>query len=285
MAHFNQAAGMVDHLDSSGAGPTDAEIEYVMAALKQGPIDQAILARVADPAHIAVRETMMAEFRARDWAQLSQYRDANAALAGSPVKAVFIGDSITEVWAAADPELFSGGVVGRGISGQTSQQMLARFMADVIALKPEVVHLLCGTNDLAGNTGPSTPQDYKHNLLAMVALAQAHGLKMIIASITPCRDFPWMSEHGFDPRSRLAELNAWLRNLAHERGLTWVDYHSALKTADDGMRPEFTRDGVHPGLVGYATMRPLVESALAAALGASAVPSSGANCLPGSLPV
>jgi lysophospholipase L1-like esterase len=266
MADINQATGMVDHLDSSGAGPSEAEIEFVTAFLKPGPMDPAIMATLTDPLRMAARQAMVDERRARDWAQLGQYRDANAALAGQPVKVVFIGDSITEFWVAADPDFFAAGVVGRGISGQTSPQILLRFMADVIALKPDVVHLLCGGNDLAGNTGPSTPQDYKNNIGAMIALAQAHGLKVIIGSITPAHDFPWLAKPGFDPRPRLAELNIWLRNLAAERGLTWADYHSVLKGADDSMRPDLTRDGVHPVLAGYTVMRPVAEAALVAAL-------------------
>ncbi len=266
MTTFNQPLGMVDHLDSNGAGPTDAEIEFVMAYLKPEPMDPAMVARLTDPVRVAAREAMVTERRARDWAQLGQYRDANAALAGLPLKAVFIGDSITEFWTAAAPEFFSGGVVGRGISGQTSPQILVRFMADVIALKPQAVHLLCGGNDLAGNTGPSTPQDYKNNILAMIALAQAHGVKVILGSITPAHEFPWLAKPGFDPRPRLAELNTWLRNLADQRGLIWADYHSVLKTTDDTMRAEFTRDGVHPVKTGYAVMRPVAEAALAAAL-------------------
>jgi lysophospholipase L1-like esterase len=266
MENFNQPAGMVDHLDSIGAGPTEAEIAYAMASLQPGPMDPALLALAADPARIAAREAMIVERRARDWAQLGQYRDANAALDAGVVKAVFMGDSITELWAAADPDLFRDGVVGRGISGQTSPQMLVRFMADVVALKPVVVHLLCGTNDIAGNTGPTTPQDYKNNVQAIVTLAQAYGLKVIIGSIPPCRDFSWISEHGFDPRPRVAELNAWLWKLADQRGLIWANYHSVLSAADQGMRHEFTRDGVHPGLDGYAAMREVAQAALAQAL-------------------
>ena len=266
MTNLNRPEGMVDHLDSVGNGPTEEEIAYVMASLKPGPMDPSLLALAADPVRAAQREARAVERRARDWAQLGQYRDANAALADKPVKAVFIGDSITEFWAGADPDLFTGGVVGRGISGQTSPQMLVRFMADVIALKPVVVHLLCGANDIVGNTGPSTPQDYKNNILAMVTLAQAHGVKVIVGSLTPASTFAWAPQQG-DPRARIAELNAWLAGLARERGLIWADYHSVLKATDDSMRPEFTRDGLHPGVDGYAVMRPVARAALAAALG------------------
>lgn len=265
---------MVDYLDSFGAGPTDVEIAYAMASLKPGPMDPALLALAADPAGIAAREARAVERRARDWAQLGQYRDANAALDAGTVKAVFIGDSITELWALADPDLFREGVVGRGISGQTSPQILVRFMPDVVALKPLVVHLLCGSNDIAGNTGPTSPEDYKNNVQAILTLAQAHGLKVILGSIPPCRSFPWIPERGFDPRPRIAELNAWLRTLADQHGLIWANYHSVLSAADCGMRNEFTRDGVHPGLDGYAAMRAVAQAALAQVLDGFAVGSS-----------
>ena len=255
MSRTDAATGMVDHLDSKGAGPTDAEIAFAAAYLAPGPMDPAILAHLADPARIAAREAQAAEQRARDWAQVGQYRDANAALAGQAVEAVFIGSSITEMWALADPQLFSGGVVGRGIRGQTSPQMLVRFMPDVFALKPAIAHLLGGSNDIAGNTGPSTPRDYYNNIEAMVTLAQAHGMTVIIGSIPP------NAKHG----ARIAELNAGLRALAMQRDLVWADYHALLATPEGAMRPELTRDGLHPVRAGYALMRPVADAALAEA--------------------
>jgi lysophospholipase L1-like esterase len=264
MTNDSKPEGMVDHLDSVGAGPTAEEVEFAKAAMRPGPMDPALLARAFDPARLAAREEVAVRRRMHDWAQLCQYRDANAALADSNVRAVFIGDSITELWAVADPQLFTGGIVGRGISGQTSPQILLRMMPDVISLKPKIVHILCGSNDIAGNTGPSTPQDFKNNILAMVAIAQAHALKIVLGSLPPTGGFAW-APHLCDPRPRLAELNAWARNLAIERGLIWADYHSVLQAADGSMRSEFTRDGVHPGAEGYAAMRPVAEAALDAA--------------------
>ena len=256
---------MVDHLDSTGSEPAPAQIEFIQACLRPGPLDPALLAQAFDPARVAEREAAAADQRARDWANLSRYRSSNAALAGSPVEAVFIGDSITEFWALAEPDFFSAGIVGRGIGGQTSAQILVRFMPDVIALKPKVVHLLCGGNDLAGNTGPSTPRDYQNNVLAMATLAQANGVKMILGSITPASHFAWAPHIG-DPRPRLAELNAWLKALARERGLIWVDYHSALQAADGSLPSRLSPDGVHPNLDGYAVMGPIARSALAIGL-------------------
>lgn len=257
--------GMIDHLDSTCARPTRAQIEFMKASLLPGPFDAEILARAFDPRRVAEREAAAAVQRARDWAHLGRYRGCNTALAGSPIKAVFIGDSITEFWATGEPEFFTHGIVGRGIGGQTSAQILVRFMPDVIALKPRVVHLLCGGNDIAGNTGPSTPRDYKNNILAMVNLAEANHIKVILGSITPASHFTWAPHIG-DPRPRVAELNAWLKGLAGERRLIWADYHSALKAADDSLPSEVSPDGAHPNHGGYAVMRPVAQSALATAL-------------------
>ena len=256
-------AGMVDHLDSAGSGPTDAEIAFVKAYLAEGPMDLALLANL--PQGMAEREARMAELRARDWPNLGQYRDANAALT-TPARTVFIGDSITEFWQGAHPDFFSNGIVGRGISGQTTPQMLLRFMADVIALRPRCVHILAGANDVAGNTGPTTPQDYKNNMLAMVTLAQAHGIRVILGGLTLVSAFPWAP--GIDT-GRLAKLDAWLRTTARTRGLIYADYPSVLADGAGSIRSEFTRDGVHPTAKGYAVMRPIAEAALGRALSGS----------------
>jgi len=257
--------GMVDHLDSPDSGPTDSEIEFVKAYLAEGPMDPALIARATGPQYVAEREARMADLRLRDWPNLGQYRDANAAVK-TPTKAVFIGDSYTEFWQAADPDFFSNGIVGRGISGQTSPQMLLRFMADVVALKPRCVHILAGANDVAGNTGPSTPQDYKNNLLAMITLAQAHGIRVILGGLTVIKAFQWAP--GIAPAGRLTELDSWIRATAAARGLSYADYPSVLAGAGEPIRSEFTRDGVHPTAKGYAVMRPVAEAALARALDA-----------------
>jgi lysophospholipase L1-like esterase len=259
------AIGMVDALDSTGFGPSEGEIEFARAYMTPGPMDPVIMARLFDPALLAEREQITIDRRNRDWPAISQYRDANAALAGRPVDVVFIGDSLTEFWTAAQPEFFTGGIVNRGVSGQTSPQILIRFMPDVVALKPKVVHLLCGANDIAGNTGPTTPQDYRNNILAMLALARAHGIKVVLGGLTPFRDVPWNHKIA-DCRPRIAELNAWLTALAAEQGLVHADYFPVLADADGAMRAAFTRDGVHPGLEGYAAMRPVADAALAKAL-------------------
>lgn len=262
-------AGMVDQLDSNESGPTEDEVRFVRAYVAAVPMDPRLLARAQDPTVLAARAAREAALRERDWPNLGQYRGTNRTLAGLSQKAVFIGDSLTEFWLAGDPEMFgyglvSGGIVNRGISGQTSPQILLRFMSDAIALKPAVVHLLCGGNDLAGNTGPTTFADYQHNIVAMVTLAQAFGVRVILGSITPASGFAWRP--GIDPRARIADINAWLKTLAAERGLVFADYHSALAAPDGALRTELTRDGVHPTAAGYAVMRPIALAALAEAI-------------------
>lgn len=199
-----------------------------------------------------------------DWGGLCRYRDANDALAGAPApRAVFMGDSITEFWSRGDPSLFVEGVVNRGISGQTSPQMLVRFSADVVALHPAVVHIMAGTNDLASNTGPSRPEDFKNNIRAMTEIAQANGIAVVLASIPPAAAFPWRPE--VEPAPIIAELNAWLERYAAENDLVFVDYTDALSDLSGAMKLEFSGDGVHPNADGYAAMRPLTLAALAAA--------------------
>ncbi len=175
-----------------------------------------------------------------------------------------MGDSLSEFWTAADPALFTDGIVGRGISGQTSPQMLVRFMADVVALKPRCVHLLAGANDVAGNTGPSTPQDYKNNMLAMITLARANAIIVILAGLPPVERFPWAPH--LAPRQMLSGLDTWLRETARDLGLIFADYAAVLCDGAGTIRPGYSRDGVHPTATGYAAMRPVAEAALALAV-------------------
>jgi len=261
---FTPATGMVDHLDSIGFAPTADELAFVRAYLAPGPMDLMALAGLMSPDAAAAREQRTSARRARDWAALGQYRDANAALVDHPVDVVFIGDSITEIWGLAQPDLFTDGRVNRGISGQTTPQILLRFMADVVALRPKAVHILCGVNDIAGNTGPSTPQDYKNNILAMIALAETHGVAVILGSLTPVSSI-WTPAVP-DPAVRIAGLNAWQAELAARRGLIRADYVTVLQDENGDLRAAFHRDGLHPGTEGYAAMRPVAEAAIARAL-------------------
>lgn len=199
---------------------------------------------------------------AQDWPNLCRFRAANAELlaSGQRPDLVFMGDSITENWLLGDAALFDAAHVNRGIGGQTTPQMLLRFRADVIALQPRAVHVMAGTNDIAGNTGPATLQDVKNNLMSMVELARAHDITVLLGSIPPAALFDWRP--GLDPRPLIAELNAWLRDYAASEGLVYIDYHTALAAPDGALRSELGNDGVHPNRDGYAVMRRVLESHL-----------------------
>ena len=201
------------------------------------------------------------EDRARgDWPNLCRYRRANAALKRPP-RVVFIGDSITESWVAGDPGLFSDEVIGRGISGQTSPQILLRFFQDVVELHPQIVHIMAGTNDIAGNTGRTTEQDFKNNITAMVDLARAHHIQVALASILPAGEFSW--KPGLRPASTIVELNSWLREFASKSHVRYIDYHSVLADARGGFIAQLSNDGVHPNRDGYAAMRTLALRGIA----------------------
>jgi lysophospholipase L1-like esterase len=198
--------------------------------------------------------------RARaDWPNLCRYQAANAALTGS-TRVVFMGDSITEFWARADTELFSNGVVGRGISGQTSPQMQLRFFQDVVELHPRIVHIMAGTNDVAGNTGPGTAQYFKNNIMAMVELAHANKIRVVLASIPPASAFPWNPV--LQPAADIVALNAWLRSYAKTSGSEYVDYYAVLVDAQGGFQAALSNDGVHPNRAGYTKMRALALKAI-----------------------
>jgi lysophospholipase L1-like esterase len=207
-----------------------------------------------------------------DWANLARYREANATL-GPPApgerRVVFMGNSITDGWARYFGEEFPGKpYVGRGISGQTTPQMLVRFRQDVIALKPAVVVILAGTNDIAGNTGPSTLEMIEDNLASMSELAQANGIKVVLASVLPVYDYPW--KPGLEPAQKIITLNTWIRQYAAAHGAVYLDYHSAMADARQGMRKELSSDGVHPNEAGYRVMAPLAEAAIQKAEGGQA---------------
>lgn len=235
-------------------------VSFVERVLEPGPLRlDEIKSDVKQP---GVAETIKAhaELAGRDWAYLCRYARDNAMLANAPrPEAVFIGDSITENWARADPAFFAGIRVDRGISGQTSPQVLVRFYQDVIALHPRVVHLMIGTNDLAGNTGPTTDETFQNNVRAILDLANVHGIAVVLAGIPPARNLFWS---GIDPRPRISKLNHWLEAEAARRGATFVDYGTVLRADDGGLREALSNDGVHPNRNGYAKMRPLAERAV-----------------------
>jgi lysophospholipase L1-like esterase len=200
----------------------------------------------------------------QDWANLCRFSSANAAVraSGERPTLVFMGDSITENWLLGDPALFDAANVNRGIGGQTTPQMLLRFRADVVALQPRAVHIMAGTNDVAGNTGPMTLQDVKNNLMSMAELAQAQGITVLLGSIPPAAAFDWRP--GLDPRPVYNELNTWLREYAAANQHIYVDYHTALADANGALRSDYGNDGVHPNRAGYAAMRAVLAPHLAA---------------------
>ncbi len=206
-----------------------------------------------------------------DWADMHRYRDDDAKV-GPPApgekRVVFLGDSITDGWIRQAPEFFqSKPYFDRGISGQTTPQMLVRFRQDVVNLRPKVVVILAGTNDIAGNTGPATPEMIQDNFVSMVDLAHANGIKVVLSSITPADDFWW--NPGTKPAKKIAEMNTWIKAYAAKHGLVYLDYYSPMVDENGGMKREFTRDGVHPNPAGYALMGKLAEKAIAAALATS----------------
>src|SRR5690348_14498033 len=203
-----------------------------------------------------------------DWAYLERYRADNAALkppASGENRVVFMGNSITEAWAKYFPAMFPNKpYIGRGISGQTTPQMLVRFRQDVIALNPRVVVLLAGTNDIAGNTGPSTLEMIEDNITSMAELARANGIAVVLCSVLPAYDFAW--KKGLAPAQKIVTLNAWIKRYAASHGAAYVDYHSALADERQGLKAAFSPDGVHPNEAGYRIMAPLVEKGITEAL-------------------
>jgi lysophospholipase L1-like esterase len=203
-----------------------------------------------------------------DWAGLNRYRAANETLSAPRAgqdRVVLFGDSITEEWVRLVPTLFGGTrYVGRGISGQTTPQMLVRFRQDVLALKPKAVVILAGTNDIAGNTGPSTLEMIEDNLVSMTELAKANNIKVVLASVLPVADYPW--KRGLEPAPKVVQLNNWIKQYAETNGHVFLDYHTAMAGPMQSMRADLSRDGVHPNAAGYAVMQPLLEKAIATAL-------------------
>lgn len=203
-----------------------------------------------------------------DWANLARYREENAQLgrpAPGETRVVFMGDSITAGWARGFDEFFPGKpYVGRGISGQTTPQMLVRFQQDVVALKPKVVVINAGTNDIAGNTGPSTVEMIQDNVKSMTQIARANGIKVVLASITPAYDYPWRP--GLEPVRKLLPMNAWMKNYCAETGCVYADYFTPMADEKNGMKEGLSGDGIHPNKAGHAIMAPIAEAAIAKAL-------------------
>ncbi len=197
--------------------------------------------------------------RQLDWPNLCRYADENAKIPPAP-RMVFIGDSITEFWKREQPAFFSSSVLDRGISGQTSEQILLRFYQDVVALRPAAVHILTGANDIAGNTGLITPEAWQNNIRTMVDLARARRIKVVLGSLLPADAFWWSPS--MRPASQLAAMNAWLRDYAKSQGVLFIDYYAAMATPTGGMKRELTDDGVHPNKRGYDVMKSVADPTL-----------------------
>ncbi|GIZ08766.1 SGNH/GDSL hydrolase family protein [Flavobacterium sp. UMI-01] len=209
-----------------------------------------------------------------DWANLNKYKKANSelkALGKKENRVVFMGNSITERWVDFDPDFFTqNNYIGRGISGQTTSQMLLRFKQDVVQLHPKIVVIHAGTNDIAGNTGPISIAEIAENIFSMAELAKAHNIKVILASVLPASSYSWSPS--IEPIAKITELNSLLQNYARNNGILYLDYYSALVNEEKGLKKEYGRDTVHPNLEGYKVMEPLAKAAINKALGKNKKP-------------
>lgn len=213
----------------------------------------------ADIAAYTAYKAALDKAKAQDWPNRCQYHHDDLALVTRPAserRIVFIGDSITELWGLADPAFFSNGRVNRGISGQTTGQILLRFQADVVALHPRAVHILAGTNDIAGNTGPESEEDVHNNIAAMVTLAKGNGIRVYLGSLPPSDHFAWSPT--LKPAPQILALNTWLRAFATAQGIAYVDYNRVLASDTGAMQPGLSMDGVHPNAAGYRRMASVV---------------------------
>ena len=201
----------------------------------------------------------------KDWANLGRYRADNATVSGTAV--VFMGDSITDGWGKKYGGQFFPGqpYLNRGIGGQTTPQMLIRFRPDVIAHHPKVVVILSGTNDIAGNTGPSSLEAIEDNLMSMVDLAHANGINVVFSSVMPVCDYikPQTVRR---PPEQIIALNAWMKEYASTKGVVYLDYYTPMLDDKQMLKQDLTYDGLHPNEAGYEAMGPLAEKAIAAAL-------------------
>ena len=207
---------------------------------------------------------MGGKVQAQDWPNLNKYQNENANL--KPVtqgdkRIVFIGDSITEFWRVLNPEYFAAKpYINRGISGQTTPQILIRFRADVIALKPAAVVILAGINDIAGNTGPSTLEMIANNIFSMAELAKANQIKVILCTVLPAYDFSWKPNQ--NPAEKVVALNKMIKKYADANGILYLDYFSVMADEHNGLKTAYSEDGVHPNKLGYQIMAPLAEKAI-----------------------
>ncbi|WP_448097012.1 SGNH/GDSL hydrolase family protein [Luteibacter yeojuensis] len=226
--------------------------------------------RIVLPEHPTPDQRADIEQRLNDWPLLARYAMDNATYPPpkpGQKRVVFMGDSITDFWGRPIGEFFPGrGYINRGISGQTTPQMLVRFRADVIALKPAVVVILAGTNDIAGNTGASSLEMIEDNLASMAELARAHGIRVVLASLLPVNDYLVKDQTSRRPPATIRALNAWIREYAAREQLVFIDYYAVMVDAHGALRKELSDDGLHPNAAGYKVMAPLSQKAIDGAL-------------------
>ena len=204
-----------------------------------------------------------------DWANLGYYEERNREL-GLPEenekRIVFMGDSITEEWSNLYPEFFSGNYyINRGIGGQTTPQMLIRFKPDAIDLKPYAIIILAGTNDIAGNTGPSTVRMITDNIFSMAELAIAYDIIVVLASILPVYQYPWVDDV-LDPLSVIDSINSKIKDYVENKGLVFLDYYSSMVDDRKGLKSDYTSDGVHPNEAGYKVMSAIADEIISQVL-------------------
>ena len=206
--------------------------------------------------------------QSQDWANLKRFKKENAELEAPKAnehRIVFMGNSITEGWKNIRPSFFANKpYINRGISGQTTPQMLLRFRQDVINLSPSVVVILAGINDIAGNTGPSTIEMISNNIISMAELAKANNIQVVLCSVLPAYDFPWRP--GLEPAEKVIKLNTILKSYAKKNNLVYVDYFSAMVNTSNGLKDELGNDGIHPNATGYKIMEPIAEKGISLAL-------------------
>lgn len=236
----------------------------ILSLLAATLLTSPLLAQQTPPAQQAVPKPET------DWAKLARYATANqqlgAPVAGTP-RVVLLGNSITDAWPTADPAFFAGKpyeYIGRGISGQTSPQMLVRFRQDVLELRPAVVVILAGTNDVAENTGPYNQHATLNNITSMAELARANGVRVVLCSVLPAAEFSWRK--GLMPGPKIVALNEQIKAYARQQRFVYLDYHTPLADEQQGLKAAYANDGVHPTLAGYQVMEPLLQKAVAEAL-------------------
>jgi lysophospholipase L1-like esterase len=221
-----------------------------------------------DSVRVGARQAAEYERLRTDWAGLQTFVKANAELPAPALdedRVVFMGNSIIELWTPYFDTMFPGKpYIGRGISGQTTPQMLVRFRQDVVDLHPKAVMILAGTNDIAGNTGPATLEMIENNLASMAELAKANGIRVVMASVLPAYNYSWRPS--VQPASIIVALNQWIKDYASRTGAVYVDFHSAMVDERLGLRKDLSADGVHPDEAGFRVMAPLAEAAIREAL-------------------